>query len=46
MGLNNTNELLYPSLAKRGRGDFPNIFLKSPFIPLCQRGIKKTVTEE
>jgi len=33
----------YPSLAKRGRGDFMNktgkhFFLKFPFIPLFQRG--------
>jgi len=31
----------YTPLWKRGaRGDFPIIILKSPFIPLCQRGIK------
>jgi len=54
MCLSNTNELLYPSLVilflsldrQRGeRGDFTNIILKSPYIPLCQRGIKVQVTE-
>src|SRR4030042_2200362 len=34
----------YTPLWKRGgRGDFPNIILKSPYIPLCQRGIKTSV---
>jgi len=51
MGSGNTHELSYPSLViiflsldwQRGaRGDFMNIILKSPFIPLCQRGIKIT----
>jgi hypothetical protein len=49
--------LCYTPLWKRGvRGDFPNIILKSPSIPLCppgqrplwvgdQRGIKTTITE-
>ena len=37
---------LYPPLWKRGaRGDFISIILKSPFIPLCQRGIKTPETE-
>jgi hypothetical protein len=27
------------------RGDFMSIILKSPFIPLCQRGIKTSETE-
>ena len=36
----------YTPLWKRGaRGDFISIILKSPFIPLCQRGIKTPVTE-
>ncbi len=36
----------YTPLWKRGaRGDFIKIILKSPFIPLCQRGIKIPVTE-
>jgi hypothetical protein len=36
----------YTPLWKRGaRGDFLSIILKSPFIPLCQRGIKTSVTE-
>jgi hypothetical protein len=36
----------YPPLWQRGaRGDFTSIILKSPFIPLCQRGIKTTVIE-
>jgi hypothetical protein len=36
----------YPPLWKRGaRGDFLSIILKSPFIPLCQRGIKTPETE-
>jgi len=36
----------YTPLWKRGaRGDFTSIILKSPFIPLCQRGIKTPVTE-
>jgi len=36
----------YTPLWKRGaRGDFLRIILKSPFIPLCQRGIKTPVTE-
>jgi hypothetical protein len=36
----------YTPLWKRGaRGDFLSIILKSPFIPLCQRGIKTPVTE-
>jgi len=36
----------YTPLWKRGaRGDFPIIILKSPFIPLCQRGIKIPITE-
>jgi hypothetical protein len=35
----------YTPLWKRGaRGDFLGIILKSPFIPLYQRGIKKPVT--
>jgi hypothetical protein len=37
---------LYTPLWKRGaRGDFISIILKSPFIPLCQRGIKTPETE-
>jgi hypothetical protein len=37
----------YTPLWKRGaRGDFLSIILKSPFIPLCQRGIKTPVNEE
>jgi hypothetical protein len=37
---------LYTPLWKRGaRGDFLSIILKSPFIPLCQRGIKTPVTD-
>ena len=37
---------LYPPLWERGaRGDFISIILKSPFIPLCQRGIKTHETE-
>jgi len=37
---------LYPPLWKRGaRGDFISIILKSPFIPLCQRGIKTPETD-
>jgi hypothetical protein len=36
----------YTPLWKRGaRGDFLSIILKSPFIPLCQRGIKTPETE-
>jgi hypothetical protein len=36
----------YPPLWQRGaRGDFTNIFLKSPFIPLFQRGIRTTITK-
>jgi len=36
----------YTLLWKRGaRGDFTSIILKSPFIPLCQRGIKTPETE-
>jgi hypothetical protein len=36
----------YTPLWKRGaRGDFTSIILKSPFIPLCQRGIKTPETE-
>jgi len=36
----------YTPLWKRGaRGDFPNIFIKSPLIPLCQRGIKTPETD-
>jgi hypothetical protein len=36
----------YTPLWKRGaRGDFISIILKSPFIPLCQRGIKNPETE-
>jgi len=36
----------YIPLWKRGaRGDFLSIILKSPFIPLCQRGIKTPITE-
>jgi hypothetical protein len=35
----------YAPLWKRGeRGDFTNIILKSPIIPLCQRGIKTPLT--
>jgi hypothetical protein len=34
MGSGNTNELSYPSLEKRGRGDFMNTILESPFVPL------------
>jgi hypothetical protein len=48
MGLSNTNFpfIYYTPLWKRGgRGDFPSIILKSPFIPLCQSGIKTPVTE-
>jgi len=44
-GSNNTNEPISPSLEKRGKGRFLNIIIKSPFIPLCQRGIKTTETE-
>jgi hypothetical protein len=36
----------YTPLWKRGaRGDFISTILKSPFIPLCQRGIKNPETE-
>ena len=36
----------YIPLWKRGaRGDFLGIILKSPFIPLCQRGVKTPETE-
>ncbi len=36
----------YPPLWKRGaRGDFLDIIIKSPLIPLCQRGTKALVTE-
>jgi len=36
----------YTPLWKRGaRGDFISIILKSPFIPLCQREIKTSITE-
>src|SRR4030067_3404799 len=54
MGSSNTNVPLYPSVVilflsldrQRGaRGDFLSIILKSPFIPLCQRGIKTPITE-
>jgi hypothetical protein len=48
LGSNNTNELSYPSLAKsvrlateRGEGRFFQYFFE---IPLCQRGIKTTIT--
>jgi len=34
-----------PLWKRGGRGDFINIILKSPFIPLCQRGIKIPITE-
>jgi hypothetical protein len=34
-----------PLWKRGGRGDFPNIILKSPYVPLCQRGTKTTVTE-
>ena len=37
MSSSNTIVLLYPSLAKRGRGRFYQHIFK---IPLCQRGIK------
>jgi hypothetical protein len=37
----------YSPLWQRGvRGDFVNIFFKSPFIPLCQRGIKTSINKE
>jgi hypothetical protein len=45
MGSSNTNIPLYPSLEKRGKGRFSQHNLKSPFIPLCQRGIKTPETE-
>jgi hypothetical protein len=36
----------YTPLRKRGaRGDFPSIFLKSPFYPPLPKGDKKTITE-
>jgi hypothetical protein len=36
----------YTPLWQRGaRGDFISIILKSPYIPLCQRGIKIPETE-
>jgi hypothetical protein len=36
----------YAPLWQRGaRGDFISIILKSPYIPLCQRGIKIAETD-
>ncbi len=34
-----------PLWQRGGRGDFISIILKSPYIPLCQRGIKIPETE-
>ena len=44
MASSNTNSSLSPSLGRGARGDFLSIILKSPFIPLCQRGIKTPKT--
>ena len=45
IGSSDTISPYYTPLWKRGaRGDFRGIILKSPFIPLCQMGIKTPVT--
>ena len=40
MGLSNTNELLYPSLEKRGKGRFYKHYFKIPLYPPLPKGDK------